>query len=250
MQGLKTTDPALGKPENFFEGILRAGAGDSFDIVAFHSYPWFSNWPLDYDYDADTLGNWRALGGLTVGKAKFLRAVMAKYGVAEKPLFLNETAMTCAVPPEGTCPGPSNVFYRAQATYLVRMQTRGWSIGIQQFSWYTLEWPGFRYGSLLDESLRPRLVYTAYQIFIAQTSMSDPPVRIYDYDRADVSVETYRFSKGPMLVDVLWGKDLSTYYVKVPPGFIKAYDQYGVELTPIGPYLPVGFGAIYIEHRL
>jgi hypothetical protein len=176
--------------------------------------------------------------------------VMAKYGVAEKPLFLNETAMTCAVPPEGTCPGPGPVFYRAQANYLIRMLTRGWAANIQQFNWFTLEWPTFRHGSLLDDLQRPRQVYIAYQQFLLRTVPSDPPVRIYDYDRADVSVETYRFSKGPMLVDVLWGKDLSTYYVKVPPGFIKAYDQYGVELTPIGPYLPVGFGAIYIEHRL
>jgi hypothetical protein len=245
----KTTDPALGKPENFFEGVLRSGAADSFDVVAFHSYPWFTNRPLDYDYDADTFGDWRALGGLTIGKARFLRAVMARYGVAEKPLFLNETAMTCAVPPEGTCPGVSDVFYRTQANYLVRMLARGWSAGIQQFSWFTLNYPGYRHGSLLDENQRPRPVYIAYQTFIAQTSPSDPPVRVYDYDRPDATVEAYRFNKGSTVVDVLWGKDLSTYSVKVPPGFIKAYDQYGAELPPIGEtYLPVDFSAIYIQH--
>jgi hypothetical protein len=244
----KTTDPNYGKPEHFFEGILRAGAGDSIDIVAFHSYPWYANRPLDYDYDADTAGPWKDLGGFTLGKAKFLRTVMAKYGL-KKPLFLNEMSMTCTVPPEGTCPGVGPVFYRAQANFIVRVLTRGWSAGIQQFSWYTLDWPGFRYGSLLDEQVRPRPAYTAYQQFIAHTSPSDPPVPIKDYDRNDVRVEAYRFNKGAELVDVLWGKDLSTYYVKTPPKFTKAYDQYGVELTPIGPYLPVNFSAIYIHHQ-
>ncbi len=163
-----TTDPKLGKPENFFEGILRSGAGNSFDIVAFHSYPWFSNRPLDYDYDADTLGPWKSLGGFTLGKAKFLRAFMAKYGVVDKPLFLNETSMICSMPPVSTCPGP--VFYRAQVNFLIRMLARGWAADIRQFSWFTLDWPGYRSGSLLDQNQRPRQVYTAYQNFIAQTS--------------------------------------------------------------------------------
>jgi hypothetical protein len=244
----KTTNPSYGKMENFFEGVLRSGAGDSIDIVAFHSYPWYSNRPLDYDYDADTAGPWKDLGGFTLGKAKFLRLVMAKYGI-KKPLYLNEMSMTCAMPPEGTCPGVSSVFYRAQANFLIRVLTRGWSADIQQFSWFTLEWPGFRYGSLLDEQQRPRPAYTAYQQFIAHTSPSDPPIPIKDYDRDDVRVEAYRFNKGTELIDVLWGKDLSTYYVKTPPKFTKAYDQYGVELTPIGPYLPVNFSAIYIHHQ-
>jgi hypothetical protein len=245
----KTPEPHMGKPENFFEGILRSGAGDSFDIVTFHSYPWFSSRPLDYDYDADTQGPWKLLGGYTLGKAKFLRTLMAKYGVADKPLFLNETALTCAMPPEGPCPGVGPGFDRSQANFLVRMLTRGWAAGIQQFSWFTLDWPGFRSGSLLDKQYNPRLVYTAYQTFIAQTSPSDQPVRVYSYDRDDVSVETYRFTKGSILVDVLWGKDLSTYYVKAPPGFIKAYDQFGEELPRLGPYLPVSFSAIYIQHQ-
>ncbi|MEJ2207683.1 MAG: cellulase family glycosylhydrolase, partial [Anaerolineae bacterium] len=34
-----TTDPNLGRPELFLEGILRAGGGDYFDILAFHAYP-------------------------------------------------------------------------------------------------------------------------------------------------------------------------------------------------------------------
>jgi hypothetical protein len=248
LMNAQTTDPKLGKPENFFEGILRAGAGDSFDMVAYHSYPGYTNQPLDYDYDREPHSTWAPLGGYTIGKAKFLRAVMAKYGI-DKPLSLNETGLTCPTPPNGICGGIGPTFYQAQSAYAIRMMTRAWSIGVQHVMWYTLHGPGWYNSGLLDDQQRPRPVYHAYQQLIKVTTPSDPPAPTKDYDREDVRVEAYRFNKGMDLVDVLWGKDLSTYYVKIPPKFTKAYDQFGVELAPIGPYLPVSFSAIYILHQ-
>jgi Cellulase (glycosyl hydrolase family 5) len=243
-----TTEPGLGKPERFFEGILRAGAGDSFDAVGYHSYPGYTNQPLDYDYDREPNSSWASMGGYTLGKAKFLRALMAKYGVS-KPLMLNETGLTCPTPPNGICGGVGPTFYQAQSAYAIRMITRAWSTRVQQIMWYTLHGPGWFDSGLLDENQQPRPVYRAYQNLITMTSRSDPPVPIHDYDRDDVRVEAYRFNKGMTLVDVVWAKDLSTYYVEAPPKFTKAYDQYGAEIDPIGPYIPVNFSAVYIEHQ-
>jgi len=123
---------------------------------------------------------------------------------------------------------------------------RGGAAGIDMISWYMLEGPGWRYSGLLDAEQKPRPIYNAYKVFVEMTSGSLRPVRVYDYDRPDTIVETYRFTKDDMHVDVLWGADLSTYYVKVPPKFIKAYDQFGKEIKPIGPYIPVAFESIYI----
>jgi hypothetical protein len=243
-----TAPPGQGQPANFFEGILRAGAGNNFDIVAYHSYPSYTNQPLDFDYDIDPYSDWAKFGGYTIGKANFLRRVMAKYGI-NRLLSLDETALVCSMPPEGTCAGPSPTFFRAQADYAIRMMTRAWSIGVQQVVWYTLQGPGWHDSGLLDEQQRPRQVYLAYQQYITMTNHSDPPVLIHDYDRSDVSIEAYRFSKGPDLVDLVWAKDLSTYYVQVPVRFVKAYTQYGQELKPIGPYIPVGFSPVYIHHK-
>src|SRR5690606_24513719 len=100
---------------------------------------------------------------------------------------------------------------------------------------------------LLDNKSNPKPVYTAYQTFIRLIGKADPPQRVTVYDRDDTLVETYRFTKTSSYIDVLWGKDLSTYYVLKPAKFIKAYDVYGEEIQPIGPYIPVSFGAIYIE---
>lgn len=243
-----TTNPNYGKPEKFFEGILRAGAADSFDLIAYHNYPNYTNQPLDYDYDLDPHGAWASLGGYTLGKATFLRSVMKRYGV-DKPLSLNETGLICATPPDGNCAGAGPTFFQAQSTYMVRAVTRAWSSDIRQIMWYTLQGPGWFNSGLLDEQQRPRLVYTAYQQYIAQTTPGNRPVAIRAYDRPDVQVEAFRIDKGTEFVDVVWGRDLSTYYVQIPPKFTKAYDQYGAELAPIGPYLPVSFSAIYIHHK-
>jgi hypothetical protein len=236
-----------GESADFLEGILRAGAANSFDIVAYHSYPGYSNQPLDYDYDIDPDSDWSKLGGYAIGKARFLRSVMERYGV-DKPLALNETALICSTPPDGVCPGADAIFLQAQADYMVRMMTRAWSVKVEQIVWYTLQGPGWRESGLLDDQQRPRPVYRAYRQFVLMTDKSDPPALTTAYDRSDVSVEAYRFSKGMLLVDLVWSKNLSTYYVEVPPHFIKAYDQYGAEVKQIGPYLPVGFSPIYIQH--
>jgi hypothetical protein len=242
-----TTMAGSGKPENFFEGILRSGAAKSFDVIAYHSYPPYTNQPLAYDYDLDPDGVWADYGGATVGKAKFLRGVMAKYGV-DKPLFLNETGLTCPQPPIGICAGVGPTFLQAQSDYLVRMMTRLLSMRVQEITWFTLQGPGWYDSGLLDGQQQPRRVYYAYQQFIARTSSSGPPVAIHDYDRSDVYIEAYRFRKGATLIDVVWARDLGTYYLRLPPRFTKAYSQYGAALTPIGPYLAVSFSPVYIEH--
>ncbi|MGQ9873932.1 MAG: cellulase family glycosylhydrolase, partial [Chloroflexus sp.] len=86
-----------GKPFNFLEGALRAGAGPYFDILAFHSYPTYfeevgvNNAHVDFDKHPRTFGGvWASRGGATLGKMAFLREVMQRYGI-NKPLFLNET---------------------------------------------------------------------------------------------------------------------------------------------------------------
>ena len=110
---------------------------------------------LDYDYDLDMHSQWASLGGYTIGKAKFLRSVMAKFPGVNKPLFLNETGLTCPIPPNGPCAGAGSTFFQAQADYVIRMLTRGWSIGVQQITWYTLQGPGWDNSGLVDAQQRP-----------------------------------------------------------------------------------------------
>jgi hypothetical protein len=225
-----TQDPAFGKPERFFEGILLSGAGDFFDIVGFHVYVWYEGVAAtsagddartrarmhrltaeearrpaltspqhtgDVQMDPDRQNEqWAAWGGATVGKVRFLRETMQRYGIEdERPLFLNETGLVASPPHESP-------FFEAQADHLVRQLARAMSVGVQSYVWYTLHESGWLSAGLLDRSYTPRPPYTAYQHFIRQVRGSDlRPAAIASYGDA---IEAYRFSHTDGYVDILW----------------------------------------------
>ena len=120
-----TTDPNLGRPELFLEGILRAGAADDFDLLAFHAYPSYTGPKRDYDLYS---GVWTDWGGLVPGKVLYLRQTMANYGV-DKPLFLNETGLACP-PYYAVCDPAEPQFFQVQASHVTRSFVRGLSNGL------------------------------------------------------------------------------------------------------------------------
>jgi hypothetical protein len=160
-------DPRKGKPERFLRGILEVGAAPYFDILPYHWYPPYLNKAIDHDM----IGKFQDWGGGAVGKARFLREIMAEYSV-EKPLALNETALMCPPTVGGQqieyCNPPSDEFYLAQANFVIRSFVRGLSENVKGFIWYTLDGPGWRHTGLLHENNQPKPVYTAYQNLIKQ----------------------------------------------------------------------------------
>ena len=240
--------PKNGKPEKFLEGILRTGAANSFDIVAFHSYPTYDNVRKDYDRQA---GVWTGLGGWTTGKTKFLRDVLNSFGV-KKTLWLNESGLICKViNGTDTCAVQAGDFFQTQADYLIRMYARGMNLELGNISWFTLEGPGWRDGGLMEGSGAPRPAYLAYQTLISQTTYSDlPPPAITAYGAA---TEAYRFKRGNIAIDLVWSLDLTPDVVTLPTAsFISAYDMFGVPVSGTvsggNIQLSVGFSGLYI-HR-
>ncbi len=192
-----TTDPSRGRPERFLEGALRAGAAPYFDILAYHSHVPYIQRPDD-DHDTSVFSLWSDLGGWTVGKARFLREVMARFEV-NKPLWLNETSMTCdrRFPP---CHEPPATFLEVQAQHLTRIYTRAIAFDIEQIAWYSLDRGGWEQTGLLNTDHTPRPVYHALQ-HMARTVQ--PFQRAYQiYSEGDL--EGYRFVKETTVVDILW----------------------------------------------
>jgi hypothetical protein len=160
------SDPGMGTPERFLEGILEAGAASNFDVVPFHAYPFFQGSGVDPDLENN---KWAEQGGMIRGKAQFLRNVMQRYGV-EKPLFLNEASLllyqsdpTAPLPEEDELP---DGFLQAQADHVVRLMDRAREMNIDVVCWYTMHGPGWRSGGLLSGTQEPRPVYNAYQAYI------------------------------------------------------------------------------------
>ena len=233
--------PGNKDPSNFLEGILRANAANSFDVVAYHAYPSYRN--VQVDYDLETGNAWNPYGGWTVGKARFIQAIMQRYGV-NKPLWLNETGLLCSSS-TATCATPA--FFQAQADYVVRVMSRAAAEGIQQMSWYTLDGPGWRNAALLDGNQQPRPVYTAYQHLIQRVGQHFG-AKATTYSAA---TEAYRYDKGPTVVDVVWSRSSAVQTISVPGDrFRAAYTRDGAPVnTQPGATIQigVGFSPIYIE---
>jgi hypothetical protein len=243
--GVPQSSGSEGYPERFFSGILEAGAAPYFDAVPYHWYTYYAQQIKDYDLTSGV--PWDDLGGGTLGKASFLRSVMANYGVS-KPLILNETALGCNVDWYASCADPEPMFYEMQADFVVRAFSRGISHDIQGFMWYMLEHPGWRHSALLYADGTPRPIYFAYQELIRQVGTSQ-----YRGEAAyGGAIEGYIFRRPARTVEVLWTKTDTTQQISIPQGkFIAAYDRSGNLITPVIELgqvkVNVGFSPIYVQ---
>jgi hypothetical protein len=247
-----TTDPWLGRPELFLEGILRSGAAPFFDIVPYHWYPSYG-WQKVRDFDLFSSA-WNGWGGGTVGKARYLRQLMQAYGVS-KPVFLTETSFICPYDPVYPtrypwCEFPSQDFYDLQASYVVRSGTRAYTEDIMGYIWYTINGPGWRWGGLLDSSQSLKPVYSAYSHMISQFRYSRPSGQVV----YAAGVEAYSFDRGLDRLDVLWAIEDQTITVTVPVSdWIGSYGRFGEVVTPTvsadNYLLSVGFSPVFLVRR-
>ena len=235
--------PDCGRPELFLKGILVAGASPYFDILAYHAYSVYTNEIKDHDNDL-TLSQWYPLGGLVLGKARFLRQITQTYGV-DKPLVINEVSLTC---PEylAWCNPPGDSFYQMQADFLVRSFTRALAENITGFYWYTLEGPGWRNSGLLNNGT-PNPSFNAYKQLI-QRLQNTHYIRSVNYNSG---IEAYEFDTRQQIIHVLWAKTDQIINLQIPGAkFIAAYLRDGdpISPTPVGSdyELSVGFSPIYI----
>jgi hypothetical protein len=238
--------PDQGKPENFFEGILRSGAAPYFDIVPYHAYPAYTHEWLDTDRYNRAWADW---GGLILGKARFLREVMARYGV-DKPVSLNETGFRC-LPAFSMCPDPIPAFYEIQASHLVRGFVRAAAADVGPIIWFTLDGPGWNNTGLLFADRRPKPAFLAYEEFLDKVwNYSGTPAPVSYGD----GVEAYRFDVPSNAVDVVWSLDTEPDRITLPADALRA--AYTREGAPIEPEIvdgnasfAVGFAPIYIQRH-
>ena len=243
----RPNDPS--KPFNFFEGALRAGSANNFDIVAFHAYPIFNNTQPGIDFDRDQQ-TWNSRGGYVIGKARFLRDVMARYGI-NKPLFLNETGLRCH-PSMGTA-CQSGAYEDSKANHIVRMVVRSVASQVDAFIWYVLEGPGWQEAGLLDSNQQPRLAFNALKHLNVRLLELRTPLQSQTVNYG-TGLESYRFSGNGFVLDVIWSVDATTRQISLPASaVIAAYSRDGNPITPtisggIATF-NVGFENIYLKRQ-
>jgi len=218
-----TEDGNIGQPEDFFRGILEAGAAPHFDMVSYHAYIHYSSLRIDMDIFYGT--SWYEWGGMLRGKGSYLRAIMAEYGVDDKPLVITETSQLCGWCSADYLPG----LYDMQANMPARSFPRAMAADISGFIWYTLEDNYWQYSSLLDSQAIPKPVYHAYQAFNSMVAHAE----FIGFVGYGWGIEAYTFHKGAARIDIISAVEDVTYTISVPQAeYIAAYDRFGTLITP------------------
>jgi len=235
------THPPQGKtcaPAHFFEGILRNGGADYFDIVSFHSYPIF----LGTLNASENFSTWDARGGIVLGKIDFLREVMSRYGV-DKPILNTEGSLLCSPYTPEYCDPPVPAFYEAQADYVVWLYVRNWAAGLIGTIWYPWEGPGWRYSGMLDEGNVPKASYNALKFLSQELDGAIYKGLVSRYP----ALKGYEFAAAGKRVWVLWAADEQPHTIDLPPGLQKVYDKYGQDITPAASNTLLVNSPVYVE---
>jgi hypothetical protein len=234
------TDPELaGQCDSvfFLDGILNEGGADYFDIVSYHAYAF--HYPGEIIDESHP--SWHQRGGVVLGKADYLREVMADFGI-NKPLMLTEIALTCP-PWNPNCYPPSDDYYQAQADYLVSVYLRAWELDIKSVIWYGMD-ANWRYSGMSPGD-SPRPAYYAYQFMINKLADAELSTSIELFE----DLKGYLFLTESKIIWVLWSKDLPTgHKVQLPPGILHIFDKYGNTID-IPPNRKIKVSSpIYIEY--
>ena len=229
----------------FIEGVLSNNGGDYFDILAYHSYPYWYEWMVNVEPDL-TQFLWSHRGGIFSGKADYLREIMNEYGV-NKPLMMNEGSLLCGWPddlPEKNAACRDGNLYNAQAAYSVRMYVRTFALDIMGSAWYTLNGPNWRLSGLLTSSREPLPAYNAMKFMISLFKEAE-----YQGELSTGSLEGYEFYDPikEKVYQVYWSNSDFVHTIEQPDKLIAVYDTFGNDITLDDVTIQVPFLPIYIE---
>lgn len=204
----------------FFEGILKNGGGDYFDIVSFHAYAFFySGMIVDENFPT-----WANRGGVVLGKIDYLQEVMEQYGVS-KQMMLTETGLRCPYYYAGntSCSPPTDEFYERQADYVVWLYVRNWNTDAINTVWFPMNYTNWQYTELLYRGQLPKPAYYAYRFLARELGQAEFSRELPDFPE----LRAYEFSIDRKLIWVLWASDLQEHEISLPENVLQIYNKYG-----------------------
>lgn len=233
-------NPPAGKdctPSKFLEGILRAGGAPYFDGISFHAY----------DYYGDALGvysnfnweiSWDTTGPGLIKKVRFLKDVLARYGVSGKEFFNTETAVICD-DRYVTC---DSTYEQTKAYYVPQTYAAAIAEGLTGNVWYSLF--GWRHSGLLESDLDP---LPAYHAFVFGRRELDGATFVSEIT-AYAGVQGYEFNRDGTTLWVIWSKDGRDHSLDLPSTPTAVYDSFGNPKTASDPLdLIFADGPLYVE---
>lgn len=229
-----STEPKDCRSSTFLKGILEENGGQYFDGVSFHAY--------DYYYGSfGKFGNpnwnssWDKNGSSVLPKTRYLKGLLAEYGLADKFLINTETSLLCSE--------KCDLEYEATKAFLLsQVFTVSLVEGLKGSIWYDL-YGSWRSAGLLYSDNRPRPAYLAYQF--ARREIGNA---IYTRDVSGNGVTGYEFQAKGRLVWVLWSQDGAVHPITLPQKPLAVYDTLG-KPAAIQQLITVNVWPIFVEWK-
>lgn len=220
----------------FLEGILKNGGGDYFDVVSFHAY----------DYYGLSLGlygneNWHSTSFTTgpslIAKARYIKQLLATYGVEGKRLINTENALLC-VSGMGYC--QDEKFKLSKAYYLAQANAAALTEGLSANVWYSAF--GWRESQLMDRQLEPVEALLALQVSSQVLDGAAFSKELVEFD----GLMGYEFARQGARLWMVWSLDGEPHPLELPTPPDRVLDVFGEAVAAAGT-LQVGPTPLYIE---
>lgn len=225
-------------PAKFFEGVLRAGAGGSFDVLGYHSYCYYQNANNVDGVDA------RLQPCTSDWKVPFLRNLLAANGVPAKPLFNTEVALLCV----------GGVDCRqAQADWVGRSFARSLRDGVAANIWYLFDSDSFRSTALVEPS-NPFAARPAYAAVRQASQMLGESQYLGALAGQPAGVEGHRFGRDGDVTTIVWSNTPRTARIPISAGVVPTClgrDGQVLECTASGGAISIAVGRspVYVIGR-
>jgi hypothetical protein len=213
-----------GLTARFLEGVLLAGAANSFDILPYNAYYWGN--------DLSSL-DW---------KTPYLRNLMTTYNVPIKPMLMTETGLLC----DPGCP-------MLQAYAVGRYYTRAISLDLLGTMWYIYDSDEFHNSAMIEpqDPARHRPAYQAYQHVVTQLEGATYTGALVGQPSG---IEGYRFARPDGTLTVFWSSKAQPVSISVDPSATvscTAWDGAPLPCSNIdgGVELAANLGPIYLAER-
>ena len=220
----------------FFEGILKSGAGNSFDGISFHAYDYYdlqigaySN--INFDAASSTTGP------VTQQKYRYLVSLLNQYDVTGKFFMNSEIALLCS-----SCTNDP-AFETAKAYYLVQAYVVSIADGYRAAIWYSAY--GDRNSGLVNRELQP---FPAFNSFAFASYL----LKNMEYTGSpDLGSRTfaYEFRSPTLKVWAVWSKDVTSRLVRLPvqPAQVYRIGPDGRQVSePAGQSLEVNAAPVFL----
>lgn len=227
----------LANRSKFFEGILNSAGKSSYDIVSFHAYDFYAG---NYKYVSQGWGSASdTTGPVTIAKARFIKNLLAQYGVAGKGLMNTEVSLV-----SWGCSTTEATLEKSKEYYVPAVYAAAIAEGLIANVWFDAG-GSWNCSGLFNSSFpRNNQAYATARAklldatFVREVTLSGQP-----------NVKAYEFNRRDRKVWVIWALDGADHNVTLPSEPLAAFNTIGSAVST-ATTMQIGISPLYLEYGL